>query len=250
MSVPAYNRNKYYRIIDVTQSNYANQLKRLSKAEKRSDFILVYYSLSLIIYSLSVQFYPSVFDATWLSYSSIVLSIVLLVFSIINSKAAYPQRVAAIQTALNKTKQLKRDVGNLPNLSTRPCLNSPESDPSSSCKSCLYQDSCRKLDTYKNEYENIVNTTEIREDVDFYHTILQLSKKHGINPYTGHERDNRTHDSYERAVIRDLKGYISENNPLVQAVFVWCTRIWHTLLYCIPVINFLISIWLVLPQSQ
>ena len=53
MSIPSYNKDKYYRIMDRTQSNYANQLKRLSLDKKRGDFILIYYSLALIIYALS-----------------------------------------------------------------------------------------------------------------------------------------------------------------------------------------------------
>ena len=251
MSVPAYNRNKYYRIIDITQANYANQLNRLSKAEKRSDFILIYYSLALIIYPLSVQFYPLIFDNTWIAYSSIVLSIVILVFSIINSKAAYPQRISALQVALTKMKQLKRDVGDLPNLAKRPpkCLNSSNPDHVSSCSSCEYTDSCTKLEDLKDKYEQIVNTTEIREDVDFFHTIVQLSKKHGLDPYTGKELDNRSHDAYEQAVIKDLKGYISENNPRFQHALVYGTHIWHFLLYIIPIFNFVISIWLALPKT-
>lgn len=51
MNVPLYNRDKYYRIMDRTQSNYANQLKRISKDAKRSDFILIYYSMALIVYT-------------------------------------------------------------------------------------------------------------------------------------------------------------------------------------------------------
>lgn len=251
MSVPTYNRNKYYRIIDVTQTNYVNQLNRLSKAEKRSDFILIYYSLALIIYPLSVQFYPSLLDATWITYSSIVLSIVLLVFSIINSKAAYPQRISALQVALAKMKQLKREVGALPNLVKRPpkCLNSSEAEHVSSCDSCSFSESCKKLEEIKREYGQIINSTEMREDIDFYYTIVQLSKKHGIDPYTGKEQDNRSHDEDEQDVIKDLKGYISENNPRLQQVFVCGAHVWHVLLYIIPILNFGISILLALPKT-
>ena len=64
MNVPLYNRDKYYRIMDRTQSNYANQLKRISKDAKRSDFILIYYSMALIVYALSAEFYPGLFDST------------------------------------------------------------------------------------------------------------------------------------------------------------------------------------------
>ena len=103
MDVPQYDRNKYYRIMDRTQSNYANQLKRLSRAEKRSDFILIYYSLAIIIYSLSVKFYPGLFDSTWTTYSSLILSVIVLIYSIINSKAGYPERISKIQTSMRSS---------------------------------------------------------------------------------------------------------------------------------------------------
>lgn len=45
MATPTYNRDKYYRIMDRTQSNFANQLKRLYKDSKRADNILIYYSI-------------------------------------------------------------------------------------------------------------------------------------------------------------------------------------------------------------
>ncbi len=117
MNVPLYNRDKYYRIMDRTQSNYANQLKRISKDAKRSDFILIYYSMALIVYALSAEFYPGLFDSTWTSYSSIILSTIVLIYSIVNSKAGYPERISKIQTALNEVKRLKREVGSLPNFS-------------------------------------------------------------------------------------------------------------------------------------
>lgn len=117
--IPRYDRNKYYRIMDRTQSNYANQLTRISRDAKRSDFILIYYSLALIIYSLSVKFYPHLFDETWTSYSSIILSVIVLIYSIINSKARYSERITKIQFALNEVKRLKREVGALPELSSQ-----------------------------------------------------------------------------------------------------------------------------------
>lgn len=40
-----YNLEKYFRIMDTAQLNYANQYKRLSKNDKRASYIVVYYSL-------------------------------------------------------------------------------------------------------------------------------------------------------------------------------------------------------------
>ena len=96
MSIPSYNKDKYYRIMDRTQSNYANQLKRLSRDKKRADFILIYYSLALIIYALSGKYYPQFFDENWISYSSIILSVIVLIYSIVNSRSEYSGRISSI----------------------------------------------------------------------------------------------------------------------------------------------------------
>lgn len=43
-----YDNNKYFRIMDNTQVNYANMLKRLTRKSKVSSFVLIYYSIFLI----------------------------------------------------------------------------------------------------------------------------------------------------------------------------------------------------------
>lgn len=233
--IPKYNREKYYRIMDITQSNYANQIKRISKDSKRADFILIYYSLSLIIYSLSVKFYPDLFDEDWTSYSSIILSIIVLVYSIINSKAQYPERIHSLEKALNKTKWIKREVGSLPGDGPQNC--------SLSCPECQKVENgpCAKLDALKKEYDDLVNSTEIRDDIDFYYTIQHLCKQHHIGIFTrkykGSAQDERQED-----IIREIKGYISENMPLRQNFHIWIKMIWHFSLYILPVVILILSI--------
>ena len=47
--VPKYDKAKWKNIIDTTQSNYANMIKRLDKSQKMSNFVLIYYSIFLIV---------------------------------------------------------------------------------------------------------------------------------------------------------------------------------------------------------
>lgn len=245
MATPEYNSDKYYRIMDRTQSNYANQLKRLAKDEKRADFILIYYSMALIVYALSTAFYPDKFNPTWTSYASIILSVVVLTYSIINSKAAYPERIAKIDHALNEVKRLKREVGALPKQSTfSDCPNQE------ACQ-CSQTEACQKLEDLKKEYDELVSGTEIRDDIDFYYTICHLCKEYGLSPYSGKLVNEEKYMNAEPVVIDEIRGYISENNPSVQKFHVILRFIWHACLYLAPVLIFLISIYSVdhSPQS-
>lgn len=266
--IPKYNRDKYYRIMDITQSNYANQWKRLSKDSKRADFILIYYSLSIIIFSLSVKFYPTFFDETWSSYSGLILSVIVLIYSIINSKAGYPERITKIQVALNEVKRLKREVGALPEnilgkrempnntknfLSQMTKIVAKKSVCSNSCEmecncdiypQCQATKVCLKLESLKREYDEIVSNTEIRDDLDFYFTILHLCKQYKLNPFNGKAAKNIDPKEIndDDPVIKEIRGYISENNPAMQRFHLTFLTICHFVLYVAPVIIFLAGI--------
>lgn len=247
MNVPSYNRDKYYRIMDRTQSNYANQLKRLSRDKKRADFILIYYSLALIIYSLSGKFYPELFNENWISYSSIILSIIVLIYSIVNSRSEYSGRISSIQHALNDVKRLKREVGALPKFSDIKPL-SPSCGEAAECEECTScnadrKKACDTLNGLKKEYDTLVSKTEIRDDIDFYYTILQLCKQYGINPYTGLYNDKTAPDPKQTSVeIMELLGYISEINPRLQRFHIRLLKFWHGFLYLAPVLIFVAGI--------
>lgn len=246
MSIPEYNKAKYYRIMDRTQSNYANQLKRLSRNKKRADFILIYYSLAIIIYALSVKFYPTVFDENWTSYSSMILSIIVLIYSIVNSRSEYSGRITSIQNALNEVKRLKREVGALPEFpdDLRPSSPCSEAATCEKCQTCSRADACAKLNKLKQEYDKIVSNTEIRDDLDFYITILHLCKQHNIDPYTGRYLDHTAPDPKScDAELTELLGYIAENDPKLQRAHLWLLKIWHGLLYIAPAVIFLIAIF-------
>ena len=269
MNVPLYNRDKYYRIMDRTQSNYANQLKRISKDAKRSDFILIYYSMALIVYALSAEFYPGLFDSTWTSYSSIILSTIVLIYSIVNSKAGYPERISKIQTALNEVKRLKREVGSLPNFSHNDTDSTSQVDtiPDEECQNCGNKSCtnralcCEKLERLKLEYDRLVSNTEVRDDLDFYYTIRHLCKEYDINLYTGKKNAHRftrklknifsknetpetvANDKSDEVIIKELNGYISENAPHLQRIHILFLHLCHLLLYVAPIIIFVLGIF-------
>lgn len=260
--IPEYNRDKYYRIMDITQSNYANQWKRLSKDSKRADFILIYYSLAIIVYSLSVKFYPQLFDETWSSYSSLILSVIVLIYSIINSKAGYPERIAKIQIALNEVKRLKREVGalpsKLPSVETQMiCTENGNGGPKDSCPTPCEMEhdcsdylsshanrSCLKLKSLKSEYDKLVSSTEMRDDLDFYYTILHLCKQYKLNPFNGKLAKKVKLNEVDESdpIIKEIRGYISENNPKMQLFHVAFLKLCHFILYIAPVSIFLTGI--------
>ena len=249
MVAPTYGKSKYYRIMDRTQSNYANQLKRLSLDERRSNFILIYYSIMLIICSLSVKFYPDFFDVTWISYSNIILSMIVLIFSIVNSKADYTNRIAKIQNALNTVKRLKRELGCLPELveevSSASSTNSdlpqsenstPSQQVSTPLPSEITAENIDKFEHLKKEYDSVVSSTEVRDDLDFFQTIRHLCKRYGLNHLNGNLKKGFADNDENREVIEEIKGYISEINPLVQWAKIIYLAIFHAFLYLVPLI--------------
>ncbi len=252
MAVPTYNKDKYYRIMDRTQSNYANLLKRLSKNEKRGNFILIYYSIALIVYPLSVEFYPTKFNETWTSYTSIILSVVVLMYSIINSKAGYSERIKSVSEALNKVKWLKREVGALPDKlpdklqDAASCCNC---DKGEDCK-CEQKDACKRLEDLKQQYDNLVSSTEVRDDLDFYQTICQLCKEYGLSPFSGKVKDaekfisktSNDNGKDKNITVEEIRGYISEINPCLQKINIIIRSFWNAFLYFAPVIILFLSL--------
>lgn len=248
----------------------------MSKDSKRADFILIYYSLAIIVYSLPVKFYPNLFNEIWSSYSGLILSVIVLIYSIINSKAGYPERIAKIQVALNEVKRLKREVGTLPEhlphrssirmskggiFSTATKIVNRKGVCSNSCEmacdcnmysQCQSTRVCLKLEQLKEEYDNIVSNTEMRDDLDFYYTILHLCKQYELNPFDG--KIAKGIDSKEinenDPIIREIRGYISENNPKKQRFHVAFLTICHFALYSAPILIFLAGIIFNCPLFQ
>lgn len=105
-----YGKDKMYRIMDVTQSNYANMMKRLQGRKSFSNFVVTYYSIALIVYSLTAEFFPENFDVKLSSYFNIILSVVVLTYSLIISNSNYTERIHAAERVLNEVKSKKENL--------------------------------------------------------------------------------------------------------------------------------------------
>lgn len=170
--------------------------RRLSINSSISNIILIYYSIFLIVNSLILVFFKDIYNKNISDFSSIVISVVLLVYSLINSKAAYIQRIEKTQEVINKLKSLKRRIKN------------------------------KDIMDIKNRYDEIANNAEVRSDLDFFRTIKQLCKKKNIS-----WRKIPTDSDYEK--IRD---YLSEINPYLLNIKVILIFIIHIIIFILPVI--------------
>lgn len=262
LSMPKYDCEKYYRIMNMTQLNYANQLKRLSKNQSRANIILIYYSTALIVYSVASIIYPTIFSSKWMEFSSIILSVVVLLYSIINGNANYPQRIANIEKSLNQVKSLKRKIGSIrASCCTEKNAQTTGEPIDTNCngnntkqekqRSNIAGDNressdtsiCESLERIKREYETLVSTTEIRDSLDFYETIVQLCAKYDLNPYAKPKQIKQETRLCENSEILDeIIGYISENAPCQQRRYLLFLKIIHGLLYIAPVVVLILGI--------
>ncbi len=151
---PKYDKEKWKKIMDTTQSNYANMIKRLTRKSKFSNFILIYYSIFLIITTLTCKYFSDYYNVILSEYFSIILSIVVLAYSIINSNANYSVRIHILENSLNELKNLKRE---LDQADLQECV----------CK-----------------YNNMTDKTERREDIDFFNTVRSLAKLYDVSILT------------------------------------------------------------------
>lgn len=203
-----YDKTKIYDIMNTTQNNYSNMLKRLQLKKSFSNFVVTYYSIALIVYSLTAEFFPSIFDVKLSSYFNIILSIVVLVYSLIITNAKYSERIQSAERVLNEVKSKKREL---------------KTD----------ENAMEKL----KEYEIIMSKAEYRSELDFFHTLKQKCKKYDVRWYN-YKRDlEKVPDIEER---ERLKEYLSENFPLNQQLIIVLQHIWEGIILIIPVVLFIL----------
>lgn len=211
-----YDKKKWKKIINTTQSNYANMIKRLSRKQKVSNFVLIYYSIFLIINTLTAKYFPDFFDSSLAEYFGIILSVVMLAYSLINNSANYAVRISNVEEALNKLKTIKRDLAN------------------DNLQECI------------KKYNKITDTTERREDVDFFVTVKHLCKEFGINWLTKQhkkkiskpkgEEELEEYNNQEKVV----NNYISEINVVVEEGKIIFESLWEFVLFVVPIIIFIL----------
>ena len=143
-------REKMYDIMNTTQSNYSNMLKRLQRRKMFSNFVITYYSIALIVYSLTAKFFPKIFNENISNYFNIILSIVVLTYSLIIANAKYSERIHSAERILNEVKAKKRELKD---------ENAQEK---------------------RKEYENIMSKAEYRSEIDFFRTLKQKCKNNDV----------------------------------------------------------------------
>lgn len=187
----SYDKEKWLKVCNTTLSNYINMEKRLSENKKLSDFVLAYYSLFFIINSLTAVYFD-LYNSKLCEYFGIILSVIMLAYSFINSNANYTRRIDIITNAINELKTLKRN---------------PFPD--------------ENIEIFINKYNDIVDNVEFRNDIDFFRTIKSRCKEEGIKWYAKFN----TNASKER---EQLKNYLSEISPYylqMKIVLTFCSKI-------------------------
>ena len=200
-------KNKMYDIMNTTQSNYSNMLKRLQIRKSFSNFVITYYSITLIVYTLTAEFFPDKFNTELSNYFNIILSIVVLTYSLIITNAKYSERIQAAERVLNEVKAKKRELieGNVAEK--------------------------------RKEYENIMSKAEYRSEIDFFRTLKQKCKKNDVCWL-------RYKKGLEKMVDRDeadkLKEYLSENFPLTQQLKIFLQYVGEGIIVIIPIFIFIL----------
>ena len=207
---PKYDKEKWKKIMDTTQSNYANMIKRLTRKSKFSNFILIYYSIFLIITTLTCKYFSDYYNVILSEYFSIILSIVVLAYSIINSNANYSVRIHILENSLNELKNLKRE---LDQADLQECV----------CK-----------------YNNMTDKTERREDIDFFNTVRSLAKLYDVSILKKKVKKVYTDNDKEKVDV--VLGYLSEISVLMAITKIVIEYLWYIIVIFIPIIMFVICI--------
>lgn len=133
------------KILRVTLQNYIHMKKRLISKSEFSKFVLTYYSIFLIILGISGKYLDG-YNDNLSNYTSILLSIVLLAYSIVNGNSEYEIRIYKLEKTINDLKLLSRKKE----------ISEAE---------------------FVKSYDIVVNATEMREDIDFINTVKSMYRK-------------------------------------------------------------------------
>ncbi len=197
------NPDKWVAICDLTLNNYANMMKRLTVRSQTANLLLIYYSFMLIVISITSKFFPKAINDTFSDYFSIILSILLLVFSLVIQNSRYSERIKSLETSINALKTIKRTINE---------SNIPEKSE---------------------EYNRIVDNTEMRTDHDFFNTVRMMCKRHNVKWYwkVGYKEN-------ESKEVKKLKDYLSEINvpKEISNILFWLIR--DFILTVIPIVVF------------
>lgn len=200
--------NKWTRISNLTLSNYSNMNKRLEHKKKIAETILVYYSVAIIILSITAKYFPDFVNRNIAEYFGIVCSVVLLAYSLVNNTAKYDRRIAECQRVINGVKTLKREIN-------------------------------ADIEVFKEKYYKLIDNVEIRDDIDFFRTLKQQCKE--ANVYFWCVKSKGTSESDELA---ELKNHLSEVNIPIILCRIALMYITDAFLLLLPIAVFILCVFL------
>lgn len=204
--------DRMYDRMEITQCNYDNMLKRLLRKKQFSNFVITYYSIALIIYSLTAEFFSEQFNEKLSSYFNIILSIVVLTYSLIITNANYSERIDSARSVLNQIKMKKRELTE------------------------------KNIEEIRSGYDQIMLKAEYRSDIDFFRTLKQRCKKNDVNwfLYKKQLEELRCCNAEEADKLNE---YLSDNFPLTQQIIIVFQGIWSGMIIFIPIILFSICFY-------
>ena len=204
--------DRMYDRMEITQCNYDNMLKRLLRKKQFSNFVITYYSIALIIYSLTAEFFSEQFNEKLSSYFNIILSIVVLTYSLIITNANYSERIDSARSVLNQIKMKKRELTE------------------------------KNIEEIRSGYDQIMLKAEYRSDIDFFRTLKQRCKKNDVNwfLYKKQLEELRCCNAEEADKLNE---YLSDNCPLTQQIIIVFQGIWSGVIIFIPIILFSICFY-------
>ena len=208
---PKYDKNKWKKIMDTTQSNYANMIKRLTRKSKFSNFILIYYRIFLIITTLTCKYFSNYYNVILSEYFSIILSVVMLAYSLINNNANYSVRIHNLENSLNELKNLKRKLDQ------------------------------EDLVECVEKYNDITDKTERRDDIDFFITVMNLAKLYDVSIIF--KRKKRKFKTSNEEKVDVVLEYLSEISVTLQLSKILLEYLWYLVVICIPVLMFMVCIF-------
>ena len=191
---------KWKQIMETTLNNYIHMEKRLQYRQKFSNFILTYYSMAIIIYTISSKYFQEHLNTYILEYFGLILSIVILVHSLINASANYANRISRVTESINTIRKLKREL-------TKKEIN----------------------DSIK-EYYAVTEKTELRNDVDFFRTVRSQCKEVGMvwwHAKLYRESENEAH--------KRLVNYLSEASPKICCFKIIIGYIMDFIIFILPI---------------
>ena len=201
------NKDVWRKICSTTLSNYINMEKRLSESKRMSNLILTYYSIFLIINSLTALYFEW-YNKQLCEYFGLILSIVLLAYSLINSNANYSQRIDSVTNAINELKTLKRTLTD------------------------------DNINEFKDKYYNITDNVEFRSDIDFFYTVKSLCKELNVNCFKRPSKILGEGLEYEK-----IRNYLSELSPVLLQIKIMFKICLNVFLLVLPIIVTLLCVF-------